>query len=287
MKSIKHLPKRLHGLNELASNLWWSWHPMARMLFKTLNRQAWKESGHNPVKMLTDVPKDILESASADSDYLKQYDLVLDRFRKERDEKGCVYLEDHCERNTFSVAYFCAEYGLHHSMPFYAGGLGFLASDFIKECSDLKIPIVAVGFMYPEGYFCQRIREDGWQENIDEILDRDSACIVRVIGNDGKQIKIKVPFIEPPIWFRIVDSRHPSSQLVSGILPVKARVRDARVFKLVGAPRARSVAITKTKHHSHQQPWHDIARDGLAIDPPSHAPVPVGSKPCIGSRGID
>ena len=203
MKSFPHLPNRLHGLDELASNLWWSWHPMARMLFKMLNRQAWKESGHNPIKMIRDVPKGILDSAAADTDYLKHYDLVVDRFRRERDEKGCVYFEDNCDRTTFSVAYFCAEYGLHHSMPFYAGGLGFLASDFIKECSDLKIPIVAVGFMYPEGYFCQRIREDGWQENIDEILDRDSASIMRVIGSDGKQVIIKVPLVEPPIYVAV------------------------------------------------------------------------------------
>ena len=60
MKRFPHLPERLHGLDELASNLWWSWHPMARMLFKMLNRQAWKDSGHNPVKMLSDIPKDIL-----------------------------------------------------------------------------------------------------------------------------------------------------------------------------------------------------------------------------------
>ena len=101
MKSFPNLPKRLHGLDELATNLWWSWHPMARMLFKMLNRQAWKESGHNPVKMLRDIPKEILESSKADADYLKHYDLVLEHFRKERDEKGCVLLEESCDCNTF------------------------------------------------------------------------------------------------------------------------------------------------------------------------------------------
>ena len=97
------------------------------------------------------------------------------------------------------IAYFSAEDGLHHSLPFYAGGLGFLAGDYLKECSDLCIPVVAVGFMYPEGYILQRIREDGWQQNVDDVLDRDSAPITRVLGEDGTQLVIEVPFIRPPI----------------------------------------------------------------------------------------
>jgi starch phosphorylase len=84
-------------------------------------------------------------------------------------------------------------------LPFYAGGLGFLAGDFLKECSDLKVPLVAVGFMYPEGYVRQLIREDGWQENVDQTLDREAASISRVLDKKGDQIVIEVPFIEPAI----------------------------------------------------------------------------------------
>jgi starch phosphorylase len=202
-KSHRKLPQKLQGLRELSANLWWSWHPEVRMLFKMLDRQAWKDSGHNPVKMLNDIPEEILRWAAGDPSYLKQYDDVLARFRTEKEEKSCLLTEDNCDPDTYAVAYFCAEYGLHHSIPFYAGGLGFLASDFIKECSDLKVPVVAVGFMYPEGYFRQRIREDGWQESMDEILDRDSASIMRVIGKDGKQLVVKVPLIDPPIYVAV------------------------------------------------------------------------------------
>ena len=92
-----------------------------------------------------------------------------------------------CDRDTPGIAYFSAEYGLHHSLPFYAGGLGFLAGDFIKECSDLQVPLVAVGFMYPEGYVLQRISEDGWQENLDQPLDREAASICRVMDKNNKQ----------------------------------------------------------------------------------------------------
>jgi starch phosphorylase len=182
----------------MAENLWWSWHPAARMLFKRLSRQAWKESGHNPDKLLKDVPKTVLEWAANDPDYLRRYDEVLQQFQKDFGAECCL-LNHMPDPNIHAVAYFSAEYGLHHSLPFYAGGLGFLAGDHLKECSDLSVPLVAVGFMYPEGYVQQRIRDDGWQESLDQILDRDAASINRVIVEDGKQLVVKVPFIEPPI----------------------------------------------------------------------------------------
>jgi len=103
----------------------------------------------------------------------------------------------------FPIAYFSAEYGLHHSLPFYAGGLGFLAGDFLKECSDLGVPVVAMGFMYPQGYLRQRIRPDGWQESESETLDRENAPIRRVLDDKGERLIVKVPFIEPPIYVEV------------------------------------------------------------------------------------
>jgi starch phosphorylase len=197
-----NLPERLLGLGEMAENLWWSWHPAARMLFKMLNRQAWKESGHNPDKMLKELPKGDLESAANDPDYLRHYDVVLSKFRKEIGKKGCDVLESSIDVSQ-PIAYFSAEYGLHRSLPFYAGGLGFLAGDYIKECSDLGIPLVAIGFMYPEGYVHQVIREDGWQESRDEILDREAASISRVLNEDGSQLAVKVPLTEPSIYVAV------------------------------------------------------------------------------------
>jgi len=195
-----NLPERLVGLGELAMNLWWSWHPAARMLFKMLDRQVWKESVHNPVKMLKELPGEVLESAAKDAEYQRHYDVVLAQFREDKDAReSCLVKNGDQQNRCTTIAYFSAEYGLHHSLPFYAGGLGFLAGDYIKECSDLRVPLVAVGFMYPEGYVRQRIREDGWQDSMDEILDRDAASISRVLNEAGGQLVVKVPFIEPPI----------------------------------------------------------------------------------------
>jgi len=194
-----HLPERIKGLAEMAENLWWSWHPAARMLFKMLNRQAWKESGHNPDKMLKELPKEILETYAADPEYLRHYDIVISKFQKQMKQKSCEILEQPPDRGQ-RIVYFSAEYGLHHSLPFYAGGLGFLAGDYVKECSDLNIPMVAVGFMYPQGYLLQRIREDGWQENIGQPLERESASISRVFDEKKEQIVVRVPLIEPTIY---------------------------------------------------------------------------------------
>jgi starch phosphorylase len=199
LSGLEGIPERLLGLRELASNLWWSWHPGARMLFKMLDRQVWKESCHNPVKVLKELPKEAFDSAAADKDYLRHYDIVLSRFHKEIKGNTCLLLEEIEEAKIHSIVYFSSEYGLHHSLPFYAGGLGFLAGDFIKECSDLRVPLIAVGFMYPGGYLKQQVREDGWQKNIEQILDRDSTSIFRVLDENGNQLIVKVPLIEPPI----------------------------------------------------------------------------------------
>ena len=197
---FKHLPNRISGLGLLAENLWWSWRPQARMLFKALNRQAWKESGHNPDKMLRELSPDILQEASQDQDYLRRYDVVMSLFNNYMSRRDISILNGALEQGETTLAYFSAEYGLHRSLPFYAGGLGFLAGDYVKECSDLNIPMVAVGFMYPKGYMIQKIREDGWQEQYDEPFNREAAAISRVLNPDGTQFVVQVPRIDPPIY---------------------------------------------------------------------------------------
>ncbi|HOV52611.1 MAG TPA: DUF3417 domain-containing protein, partial [Methanothrix sp.] len=183
MKGIKdefpNLPERISGLRELAYNLWWSWHPEGRAIFKLLNRQGWYLSNHNPVKMINFTDKKILDAASRDPHFLRHYDAVLARFESYMDISRGWFCANVAEPKLHTIAYFSAEYGLHHALPFYAGGLGFLAGDFLKEASDLGIPMVGVGFMYPQGYLRQMISPDGWQEGACEILDRENAPIRR------------------------------------------------------------------------------------------------------------
>jgi len=259
-----NLPERIGGLGHLAENLWWSWNPEARMLFKSLDRPAWKESVHNPDKMLKELPREILERAATDEAYLRDYDVVMSQFEKYLEQKGCPLLGDIPASDVSAVAYFSAEYGLHHSLPFYAGGLGFLAGDHLKECSDLNVPLVAVGFMYPQGYLHQHIREDGWQENITETLDREAASISRVLKDDGAQLVVKVPLIEPPIYVAVwkvtvgrvplylmdtdIDMNEPWNRAISARLytgDLEQRLRQEIVLGIGGAE---ILAVLGVKH---------------------------------------
>lgn len=193
------LPDRIKKLEALAANLWWSWNPSARMLFKNLNRHLWKETNHNPDKMLRELPAEILEAAAQNPEYLRDYDVVISRFEKYLEENNSAFGEA-SEKPETKIVYFSAEYGLHHSLPFYAGGLGFLAGDHIKECSDLRVPLVAIGFMYPQGYLFQKIGEDGWQENTDQTINREMAPISRVMDDAGKPMIVQVPLFDPPVF---------------------------------------------------------------------------------------
>jgi len=194
------LPERIAGLGELACNLWWSWHPQARDLFKIIDSTTWKQSSHNPVKMLHDIDKETLDRAAQNSHFLRHYDAVIARFRSEMRSLG-GWFPNHVQNPAgLPIAYFSAEFGLHHSLPFYAGGLGFLAGDFLKESSDLSVPVIGIGFMYPGGYLRQRVSPDGWQSSESQFLDKDQAPISRVMDREGKPLVVRVPVIEPPIY---------------------------------------------------------------------------------------
>ena len=160
-KGFSHVPERISGLVDLAYNLWWSWNPAVKMVFKQLNPQAWTENIHNPVRMLHELPEETLLTAAKNPQYLRHYDIVMSRFRHELEQKNSWFASRFSEDHDLTIAYFSAEYGLQHSLPFYAGGLGFLAGDHLKESSDLGLPLVAVGFMYSEGYLHQHIGSDG------------------------------------------------------------------------------------------------------------------------------
>ncbi len=200
---LPYLPERISGLRELAYNLWWSWHPEGRALFKLLSRQGWHLSNHNPVKLLNGMEKLALEAASLDPHFLRHYDAVMARFESYMDPSSGWFPANVADPRKGNIAYFSAEYGLHHALPFYAGGLGFLAGDFLKECSDLGIPLVGVGFMYPQGYLRQMISPDGWQVGACEILDRANVPIRKIVDSEGNPISVKVPVIDPPIYLEI------------------------------------------------------------------------------------
>ncbi len=162
------LPKRLEHLGELAFNLWWTWQPEAARLFGRLDYDLWERLGHNPIRLLREIGRARLNQAAKDRDYLALYDALFDRFDTYF-TKPTWTQKTHPELNN-PIAYFSMEFGLHETLPIYSGGLGVLSGDHLKESSDLGLPLVGVGFMYTQGYFTQRISEDGWQESLNNPL---------------------------------------------------------------------------------------------------------------------
>ncbi len=171
------LPKRIERLNELANNLWWSWHEEGRQVFRSLDYALWRTSGHNPVKQLRDISIEKLESAARDPAFLELYDSVMPKFDADMSKGRDWCGQTNPDKLGGQIAYFSAEYAIHNSLPIYAGGLGALAGDICKESSDRGLPLVAVGFMYPQGYFRQRISAEGEQQEVYTHLDFNDAPI--------------------------------------------------------------------------------------------------------------
>jgi starch phosphorylase len=171
------LPERINRLEELANNLWWSWHPQARELFRVLDYQLWRLSGHNPVKQLREIDANRLAASTTDPTFLNLYDSVMSAFDADMSDKDSWFSTKYPNVLSGPVAYFSMEFAIHNSLPIYAGGLGILAGDLCKEASDLGLPLVGVGFMYPQGYFHQHISAEGWQEETYQQLDFDEAPI--------------------------------------------------------------------------------------------------------------
>ncbi len=184
------IPPVLRRLEELAGNLWWTWHPEARALFKWLDPALWRRTGHNPVRLLRELPAGRLGEAAADGGFLRRYAAVLGAFDAEMQDRGGWCAAAHPDLAAASVAYFAFEYGVHSSLPNYAGGLGVLAGDSVKEASDLGLPVVAVGFMYPQGYFHQHVNAAGRQEEVYDTIDRRLAPIQRAYTRDGTPCEI-------------------------------------------------------------------------------------------------
>jgi starch phosphorylase len=187
------LPSRIHRLHELALDLWWSWRPTARQVFRRLDYPLWRATAHNPVRMLRTIDEARLAAAAQDPTFLAVYDEAIAGLDEARTAKRTWWAANGPDLNGRVIAYFSAEFALHQSLPIYAGGLGVLAGDHCKEASDLGVPLVGVGFMYPQGYFHQRLSNEGWQEEHYERLNWTDAPIASAVMRDGKPAITAVP----------------------------------------------------------------------------------------------
>lgn len=197
------MPERIVRLNELAYNLWWAWNPDAINLYRSLNRNLWDSVSHNPVEMLQSVPLHVLRNAAEDPEYLANYDRVMADFDAYMSSTDTWFTRNYPGMQDKSIAYLSFEFGLHESIPAYAGGLGILAGDHLKESSDMGLPLNAIGFIYNQGYFVQKISEDGWQETSNFYLDFNKLPIIPLYYEDGRKVMISVSLPGRDIYARI------------------------------------------------------------------------------------
>ena len=199
------LPPRLARLEELANNLWYSWDRPTRTLFARLGSKLWGAVGHSPKAFLKRVDQRRLEEAAEDPVFLgalahvlSAYDTYHDNLRR---EPGPQLPEGAL------IAYFCAEFGFHESLPIYSGGLGILAGDHCKTASDMNLPFVGIGLLYRQGYFLQSIDGEGRQHALYNDADFDDLPVTPVAGPAGGDLKVSVRLPGRDVWVKVWKAR--------------------------------------------------------------------------------
>ena len=201
-----NLPKKLARLGELAYNLWWTWNPNATRLFARLDFDLWERLNHNAICMLREIDRDRLSEVTRDADYMYSYKRVFADFDAYLAQPYAWAPRTYPQLINRPIAYFSMEFALHETLPIYSGGLGVLAGDHLKEASDLGLPLTAIGFMYTEGYFSQRINEDGWQDALNKPLVIDDLPVLPVYENGGR-LTVEVEFPDRTVSLQVWEVR--------------------------------------------------------------------------------
>jgi len=226
----QRLPEPLRPLARLAYNMRWAWMPGGDELFASIDRERWLRCRANPVRLLLEASHEALEAAASDDELLARIgELVAavdaDLARPDAAIDG-------------PIAFFCAEYGVHRSLPIYSGGLGALAGDLLKQASDDALPLVAVGLMYREGYFRQRIDATGWQQESWVDSDPERLPMALIPGPDGQPLVVRIPVggsdISAQVWevrvgrvrLLLLDTDHPDNDGVSRWITARLYVGD-------------------------------------------------------------
>ena len=192
---VAHLPLKLKPLEILSKNLWWVWNSEAKSLFRDLNPDLWRSTGENPVMLLQRLSSERLEQIMKDKDLMDRLENTYNSFK--------AYMSQSPRSDVPSVAYFSMEYGLCNCLKIYSGGLGVLAGDYIKEASDSRVDMTAVGFLYRYGYFTQTLSIDGQQIANYEPQNFNQLPIELVTDKDGRPEILEVPFYDRIIYSHI------------------------------------------------------------------------------------
>ena len=309
------LPKRIKRLGELAYNLWWVWNPTGLRLYPALDRRLWEQVNHNPIAFLHKIDKAKLTAAAKDQYFLEEYDRVMAGFDAYMADEKTWFNQQYPDLIGHQIAYFSFEFGLHESMPFYAGGLGILAGDHLKEASDLGLPLIGVGFIYKQGYFVQKITEDGWQETSYYHFDFEEMPIISIEDESNKPVTITVDLpertVEARVWMLQVgrvplflldtsipqnkqNDRHLTSRLYSSDLEV--RISQEILLGIGGVRALRKLGYQPELWHMNEghsafltlENVRELVASGISFDEAvekvrkiniftTHTPVPAGN----------
>lgn len=197
------LPKKIDKLSKIANNLWWSWNTEFLKLFKKIDIDLWEKCGKNPVKFLKLVDQEKLESIAEDYEFIKEYNKNANNFESYMESKNTWFNKNYPENKSDLIAYFSAEYGLDEILPIYSGGLGMLSGDHLKSASDLGIPLVAVGLLYKNGYFHQKINAAGRQESEYHDIELENLPIIPVKKETDENLIISVKMPNGRLYLKV------------------------------------------------------------------------------------
>src|SRR6056297_2159194 len=192
------VPEQTRFVETLVRNMWWSWNLDTIELFRRIDPKLWNQAGRNPILFFSQIPQKQLESIAQDNSFLAHLQRVKTAYEKQVDQP--------VEKNEDlgPIAYFSMEYGIHESLPLYAGGLGMLAGDHLKAASDRGEPMVGVGLLYRMGYFHQYLDQNGWQQEEYPETDLYQLPITRARDKDGNEIRVVVPGPDGDIHIQVL-----------------------------------------------------------------------------------
>jgi len=200
---IPQLPERIAKLSEIANNLWWSWNTDFLRLLETIDRDLWEACEKNPVKFLKMISQEKIEEFVSNEELLNVYDSIVKSFEDYMRADDTWYLRNHADSKDELISYFSAEYGLDQTVPIYSGGLGILSGDHLKSASDLGIPFVAIGLLYKNGYFHQRINSKGEQCSEYHDIDLYNLPIQPVKDMMGDDLIIEMPILNRRLYLKV------------------------------------------------------------------------------------
>lgn len=188
-------------------NLAWSWNRDAHALFERIDPILWARTRHDPLRLLQEVDPARLDACAADPEFVALHDRVHSGMALLATDDGSWFRQTYPDAASGPVAYFCAEFAVHDSIPIYSGGLGILAGDHLKSASDMGIPMVGVGLMYTCGYFDQHFDAEGWQIHEDEEFDPARMPLSRLHDPDGPglaSVRIEGRYVALGAWEMMV-----------------------------------------------------------------------------------